>query len=110
MYTEQLWEQDLGDSFNIGASTDNLQKVNLRCGADSMQVYLETVDDFTGVMYTRGSFHKQSAPCFIKPKAGKAVRSLKMKFTLDDCLTKQVRSYKNSLFNIFLFLLIIISL
>lgn len=62
----------------------------MRCGADSMQVYLETVEDFTGVMYTRGSFHKQSAPCFTKPKSGKAVRSLKMKFTLDDCLTKQV--------------------
>lgn len=55
-----------------------------------MHVQLETVDDFTGVMYTRGSFHKQSGPCFIKPKIGRAVRSLKMKFALDDCLTNQV--------------------
>lgn len=90
-YTDDnVWEQDLGDSFNIDASVDNLQKLNLRCGADSMHVELETVDDFTGVMYTRGSFHKQAGPCFIKPKGGRAVRSLRMKFGLEDCLTNQV--------------------
>lgn len=57
-----------------------------------MQVHLETVDDFNGVMYTRGSFHKQAGPCFIQPKGGRSVRSLRMKFALNDCLTSQVRS------------------
>lgn len=87
---EQLWQQDLGDSFRIDASTEGLQKVHLKCGADSMHVFLETEEDFTGVLYTKGSFYKQSEPCFRKPVAGKAARSLSMKFALDECLTVQV--------------------
>jgi hypothetical protein len=49
----EIWEQDLGDSFKIDASTEGLQKVNLKCGSDHMYVELETQDDFAGVMYTR---------------------------------------------------------
>lgn len=86
---EQIWEQDLGDTFKIDASTQGLQKVHLKCGANSMHVELETEENFTGVMYTRGSFYKQTAPCFVKAKPGKASRSLKMNFPIDQCQTIQ---------------------
>lgn len=89
-FTEQLWQQDLGDTFKIDASTEGLQKVHLKCGADSMQVFLETDVDFTGVMYTKGSFYKQTEPCFRKPESGKSARSLTMRFSLDQCQTIQV--------------------
>ncbi|XP_055644865.1 uncharacterized protein LOC129780531 [Toxorhynchites rutilus septentrionalis] len=82
---ESLFEQDLGEQFKIDASTHGLQKVNLRCGADSMRIELKTEEDFTGVMYTRGSFYKQAEPCFVKPK--RAGKSLEMKFNLDQCQT-----------------------
>ena len=81
-----VWEQDLSNSFSIDASTEGLQKVQLKCGADSMQIELKTKDDFTGVMYTRGSFYKQKAPCFME---GRGARSLTMKFPLSQCQTLQ---------------------
>ncbi|XP_052890337.1 uncharacterized protein LOC128298609 [Anopheles moucheti] len=82
---ESLFEQDLGDQFKIDASTQGLQKVNLRCGADSMRIELKTEEDFQGVMYTRGSYYKQTKPCFVKPE--RAGRTLEMKFNLDQCQT-----------------------
>uniref|UniRef100_A0A182NSB1 ZP domain-containing protein n=1 Tax=Anopheles dirus TaxID=7168 RepID=A0A182NSB1_9DIPT len=82
---ESLFEQDLGDQFKIDASTQGLQKVNLRCGADSMRIELKTEEDFQGVMYTRGSYYKQTKPCFVKPE--RAGRTLEMKFSLDQCQT-----------------------
>uniref|UniRef100_A0A182Y5A3 ZP domain-containing protein n=1 Tax=Anopheles stephensi TaxID=30069 RepID=A0A182Y5A3_ANOST len=80
-----MFEQDLGDQFKIDASTQGLQKVNLRCGADSMRIELKTEEDFQGVMYTRGSYYKQTKPCFVKPE--RAGRTLEMKFNLDQCQT-----------------------
>lgn len=50
-----------------------------------MRVELKTEEDFDGVMYTRGSFYKQSEPCFVKPK--RAGKTLEMKFNLDQCQT-----------------------
>ncbi|XP_058062464.1 uncharacterized protein LOC131212567 [Anopheles bellator] len=82
---ESLFEQDLGDQFKIDASTQGVQKVNLRCGADSMRIELKTEEDFQGVMYTRGSYYKQTKPCFVKPE--RAARTLEMKFNLDQCQT-----------------------
>ena len=81
-----MWEQDLSNSFNIDASTEGLQKVQLKCGADSMQIELVTKEDFTGVIYTRGSFYKGKAPCFME---GRGARSLTMKFPLGQCQTLQ---------------------
>lgn len=52
-----------------------------------MNVMLETEKPFTGVMYTRGSFYKQSAPCFVKPNNSNA-RQLEMNFQLDQCQTQ----------------------
>lgn len=82
----------MGDTFKIDASTDGLQQVHLKCGSNSMQVQLETDKDFTGVMYTRGSFSKQAEPCFTKSITGKTARSLTMKFALDQCQTIQVNT------------------
>ncbi|KAJ6633280.1 hypothetical protein Bhyg_15513 [Pseudolycoriella hygida] len=90
---EQIWEQDLGDTFKIDASTEGLQMVHLKCGSNSMHVELETKDNFSGVMYTRGSFYKQAEPCFVK---GKSSRSLRMQFPIDQCQTIQEGDvYKN---------------
>lgn len=63
--------------------------MNLKCGADSMVVQLETEDMFDGVMYTKGSFYDQKEPCYVKPK--KASRSLSMKFSFDECQTVKVK-------------------
>ncbi|XP_055852454.1 uncharacterized protein LOC129916488 isoform X2 [Episyrphus balteatus] len=84
-----LWEQDLTDTFKIDGSTQGIQKVNLKCGAESMKIMLETEQDFTGVMYTRGSFYKQSAPCFVKSEKSSNMRSLEMNFNFDQCQTQQ---------------------
>ncbi|KAH8288568.1 hypothetical protein KR054_005466 [Drosophila jambulina] len=84
---QEIWEQDLSDTFKIEGSDQGIQKVNLKCGADSMNVVLETEKPFTGVMYTRGSFYKQTPPCFMKPTASQGARSLEMNFQLDQCQT-----------------------
>ncbi|KAH8369239.1 hypothetical protein KR009_005194 [Drosophila setifemur] len=84
---QEIWEQDLSDTFKIEGSDQGIQKVNLKCGANSMNVVLETEKPFTGVMYTRGSFYKQTAPCFMKPTANQGSRSLEMNFQLDQCQT-----------------------
>lgn len=85
----EIFEQDLGDAFKIAPSTEGLAKVHLKCGADSMHVTLETEEDFHGVLYTRGSYYKQSEPCFVKPKGVKGERTLRMKFPLTQCQTVQ---------------------
>lgn len=51
-----------------------------------MQIELVTKEEFTGVIYTRGSFYKQKAPCFME---GRGARSLTMKFPLGQCQTLQ---------------------
>uniref|UniRef100_A0A336L7K0 CSON001468 protein n=1 Tax=Culicoides sonorensis TaxID=179676 RepID=A0A336L7K0_CULSO len=86
---QEIFEQDLGDAFKIAPSTEGLAKVHLKCGADSMHITLETEEDFHGVLYTRGSFYKQSEPCFVKPKGVKGERTLRMKFPLTQCQTVQ---------------------
>lgn len=86
----ELWNQDASDLFKIDASTQGIKKVNLKCGSNSMLVYLETDDDFTGVMYTKGNFYDQEEPCFMKPKSRTGARSLVMRFPFDKCNTKQV--------------------
>lgn len=77
----------MSDTFKIEGSDQGIQKVNLKCGSNSMNVVLETEKPFTGVMYTRGSFYKQTAPCFVKPSSTKT-RSLEMNFSLDQCDTQ----------------------
>ncbi|XP_017472410.1 PREDICTED: uncharacterized protein LOC108363534 isoform X2 [Rhagoletis zephyria] len=93
--SSETWQQDLTDTFKIEGSDQGIQKVNLKCGSNSMNVMLETEKPFTGVMYTRGSFYKQAAPCFVKPNIQNA-RSLEMNFQLDQCQTlKDGELYSN---------------
>ncbi|XP_055377485.1 uncharacterized protein LOC129609539 [Condylostylus longicornis] len=84
---QDIWEKDLTDSFKLDGSDQGIQRVNLKCGAESMHVTLETEKEFTGVMYTRGSFYKKVEPCFTKPITSRGSRSLEMKFNFDQCQT-----------------------
>lgn len=79
----------MSDLFQIDPSTQGIQNVHLKCGSNSMHVKLETDTDFTGVMYTRGSFYDQAEPCFVKPKYSRGARTLTMRFPFDQCHTKQ---------------------
>lgn len=91
----EIWQEDLTDTFKIEGSDQGIQKVNLKCGSNSMNVMLETEKPFTGVMYTRGSFYKQSAPCFVKSSTQNS-RSMEMNFQLDQCQTlKDGELYSN---------------
>lgn len=54
-----------------------------------MFVQLETEKDFTGVMYTKGSFYDQAEPCFVKPKWQRGTRSLVLRFPFHECHTQQ---------------------
>lgn len=53
-YFAEVWKQDIGDLFQIEPSTQGIQNVHLKCGANSMFVNLKTENDFTGVLYTKG--------------------------------------------------------
>ena len=85
---EDHFEQDLSDTFKIEGSDQGIQRVNLKCGADTMNVVLETEKPFSGVMYTRGSFYQQKEPCFVKSE-NKNTHTLEMNFQLSDCQTQQ---------------------
>lgn len=84
----EVWKQDLGDQFQIEPSTQGVQNVHLKCGSNSMIVKLETDQEFTGVMYTKGNFYDQSEPCFASSKQKRGSRNLSMRFTFDQCNTK----------------------
>ncbi|EZA59571.1 hypothetical protein X777_00414 [Ooceraea biroi] len=70
----------------IGASTEGYDYVGLRCGAEKMTVELRTTEDFSGVIYTQGSFHSRQPPCFLDPVRG---RSFTMNIPLDQCDTEK---------------------
>jgi len=72
---------------DIGVAESGFRRVQLRCGADYMQVDVETEQDFGGVIYTRGSYHNRQPPCFLDPHNG---RSFSLKFRLSQCHTKLV--------------------
>lgn len=94
----ELWQQDASNLFQIGASTQGLQNVHLKCGSNSMHVKLETENDFTGVMYTRGNFYDQKEPCFVRPQISRGVRSLSMRFPFNECNTKDAGdTFKNTI-------------
>lgn len=84
--------QDLGEDMEIGLTEDGYKNVRLKCGSDSMSVDLETENDFSGVIYTRGSFHDKQAPCYFDPGNMRGQRSFSIRFPLDKCKTLQVRT------------------
>ncbi|XP_026829597.1 uncharacterized protein LOC105275361 isoform X2 [Ooceraea biroi] len=83
---EEIWQQDLSEDMRIGASTEGYDYVGLRCGAEKMTVELRTTEDFSGVIYTQGSFHSRQPPCFLDPVRG---RSFTMNIPLDQCDTEK---------------------
>lgn len=52
-----------------------------------MRIELVTEENFNGVMYTRGSFYKQTDPCFVRPASIHGDKSLTMNFSFDQCQT-----------------------
>ncbi|XP_014486069.1 PREDICTED: uncharacterized protein LOC106750321 isoform X3 [Dinoponera quadriceps] len=89
--TEETWEQDRSE--DTGASTEGYDRVGLRCGADKMTVELRTTEDFSGVIYTQGSFHSREPSCFLDPVRG---RSFTMNIPLNKCDTeKEGEKYSN---------------
>lgn len=71
----------------IGPATSGYRRVALRCEADNMEIEVEMENEFSGVMYTRGSFHQKLAPCFLDADGG---RSFSLRFPLKKCKTTNV--------------------
>lgn len=82
----------------IGASTEGYDRVGLRCGAERMTVELKTTEDFSGVIYTQGSFHSREPSCFLDPVRG---RSFTLSIPLHKCDTEKVRNSRVYLINTF---------
>jgi hypothetical protein len=85
-----MWGQEVGSQMEIGVANSGYRWVKLRCGADYMQVDVETDQDFGGVIYTRGSYHNKKPPCFLDPRSG---HSFSLKFPLSQCQTKLVSKH-----------------
>ncbi|XP_012532497.1 uncharacterized protein LOC105834506 isoform X2 [Monomorium pharaonis] len=83
---EEIWQQDLSKDMQIGASAEGYNRVGLRCGVERMTVELKTTEDFSGVIYTQGSFHSREPSCFLDPVRG---RSFTMNIPLNKCDTEK---------------------
>lgn len=75
----------------IGLSHKGYKTVELKCGAETMVVNLETDDEFLGVIYTRGSFYDKNSPCFYDTGNRRGQKSFELRIPFDSCHTKQVR-------------------
>ncbi|KOC61683.1 hypothetical protein WH47_05831 [Habropoda laboriosa] len=91
----EIWEQDLSMDMQIGASTEGYDRIALYCGADEMAVELQTSLDFSGVIYTQGSFHSRQSPCFLDPILG---GTFIINIPFNECATEKIGNrYKNIL-------------
>lgn len=86
----EIWQQDLSKDMQIGASTEGYDYVGLRCGVEKMTVELRMSEDFSGVIYTQGSFYSRKSPCFLDPIRG---TSFTMNIPLDKCDTEKVSEF-----------------
>ncbi|XP_078043994.1 uncharacterized protein LOC144473726 [Augochlora pura] len=92
---EKIWQQDLSRDMQIGASTSGFDQVNLRCGVEKMVVNIKTAEDFSGVIYTQGSFYSREAPCFLELNHG---GNYTINIPFDRCHTENENNkYKNIL-------------
>ncbi|KZC08845.1 hypothetical protein WN55_11348, partial [Dufourea novaeangliae] len=92
---EEIWQQDLSMDMQIEASTEGFDQVSLRCGAEKMIVDLKTSDNFSGVIYTQGSFYSRQSPCFFDPLHG---GNYTMNIPFDQCKTEtEDNKYRNIL-------------
>lgn len=83
---EEIWQQDLSKDMQIGAFVEGYDRVGLRCGAEKMTVEFRTTEDFSGVIYTEGSFYSREPSCFLDPVRG---RSFTMSIPLNKCDTER---------------------
>ncbi|KAK9294958.1 hypothetical protein QLX08_010597 [Tetragonisca angustula] len=92
---EEMWEQDLSMDMQIGASTEGYDQIALRYGAEKMVVDLQTSENFSGVIYTQGSFYSRQSTCFLDPDQG---GSFTMSISFNQCDTENVdKRYRNTL-------------
>lgn len=90
----ELWEQDLTSDMRIGLAENGYQRVDLKCGADSLLVRVMLDNDFEGVVYTRGSFDNKTSPCFKSYEQGlRHGNSLEvtLEIPFHECRTELVR-------------------
>lgn len=92
VYCDDIFEQDLGQKMNIGLSYEGYDSVKLKCISNKIHVFITTRDNFSGVIYTRGSFHEKTFPCFLDVKETNN-KSFNMSFHLNQCKTKRVFIY-----------------
>lgn len=80
----------MGEDFKIGLAEKGYKSVKLKCSANHMILTIETDEDFSGVIYTRGSFYDKNYPCFLNTANSQSKRNFTMKFNLRECNTKKV--------------------
>ena len=90
-----MWEQDLSMDMQIGASTEGYDQIALRYGAEKMVVDLQTSENFSGVIYTQGSFYSRQSTCFLDPDQG---GSFTMSISFNQCDTENVTTSQNHLY------------
>ncbi|XP_044752062.1 uncharacterized protein LOC123311978 isoform X2 [Coccinella septempunctata] len=97
-YADDIFEADLAEDFKIGLAEKGYKSVKLKCGANHMILTIETDEDFTGVIYTRGNFYDKNFPCFVDAAKSENKRNFTMKFNLRECNTKKRKDrYLNTL-------------
>lgn len=75
----------------IEASVEGLKGLHLQCSKDKMKVTVELADhveDYDGVIYTRGSYSMGKGPCFYDAK-GYANEELSLEWSFDECKTEE---------------------
>ncbi|XP_059468621.1 uncharacterized protein LOC132192603 isoform X2 [Neocloeon triangulifer] len=76
------------NEIEIGPADSGYKEVHLRCIDKKriFQVNIELDEDFSGVIYTRGSYAGKDKDCYLKAKSG---RKFRMKIPFEKCGTKQ---------------------
>ncbi|XP_065351248.1 uncharacterized protein LOC135946799 [Cloeon dipterum] len=85
---QEMWSKDMTNEIEIGPADSGYKEVHLRCIEQKriFQVNIELDEDFSGVIYTRGSYASKDKDCFLHAKAG---RKFRMKIPFDKCGTKR---------------------
>merc|ERR1712172_150963 len=88
---DKLWEKDMSQEVYIEASVEGLKGLHLQCFKDKMKVTVELADhveDYDGVVYTRGSYSMGKRPCFYDAK-GYVNEELSLEWSFDECKTAE---------------------
>merc|ERR1711971_699363 len=93
---DKLWEKDMSQEVYIEASVEGLKGLHFQCFKDKMKVTVELADhveDYDGVVYTRGSYSMGKGPCFYDAK-GTPNEELSLEWSFDECKTKKRKDGK----------------